>query len=546
MAKNIILFSDGTGNKGGTGSDTNVFKLYHAIKTIKPADAGSSKVVREQICFYDNGVGTSSNSIFQAIGGASGAGFRDNVRDLYEFTCRHYKDDDDIYGFGFSRGAATIRAYAGMVKHCGLVKYGGDEEDFQNRIDMAMWSYVRSGGNTSLVGIVRTIFFLKDQDEDRIENVNIEFLGLWDTVAALGFSQIPPLDNIVNFFRRHKFYNYSPVGIVKNVAHALAVDDERRTFWPLVWNEKEETEITISQVWFPGVHSNVGGGYPRAGLASITLDWMISRLRDHRETSSKSKIDRGLILEKAFVDEVVDGVNYSGKLYDSRGGFALFYRYQPRPITELCSGNCKTVQIHNSVIQRMKLRTAGYSPSQLPRDFSLVYENSEHHKPELQVSLNEPEPTNWGKIRGGIDGAINSRIGLYWSFLSTFLLLIIVSFNFWISDEVYAGYDDTWRGSSFVNGLLGHIADVLNYVLPGFFKNIIDYSVLKHPTNFVVFVGVLGGFYWLRGLFKTRSNSACEKGRAFVVNRVGILEEIANNDVDGGDDNRPIVKKTVQ
>ncbi len=101
MGRNIVLFSDGTGNKGGTGSDTNVFKLYHAVK--------GGKNNREQFAYYDNGVGTSTQAAFRAIGGATGFGFRRNVRDLYEFTGRHYQDGDDIYGFGFSRGAATIR-----------------------------------------------------------------------------------------------------------------------------------------------------------------------------------------------------------------------------------------------------------------------------------------------------------------------------------------------------------------------------------------------------------------------------------------------------
>ena len=114
MAKSIILCSDGTGNKGGTGSDTNVFKLYHAIK------GGPNK--RDQISFYDNGVGTASFSVLRGIGGATGLGFRRNVRDLYEFASRHYMAGDDIYGFGFSRGAATFRAFAGMVYHCGLVQ----------------------------------------------------------------------------------------------------------------------------------------------------------------------------------------------------------------------------------------------------------------------------------------------------------------------------------------------------------------------------------------------------------------------------------------
>ena len=117
MGKNIILCSDGTGNKGGHGADTNVFRLFNAI--------GIHDVSPPQITFYDDGVGTSKNKYLRAISGAFGFGFEDNVVDLYEFLSRNYKskDDDKIYLFGFSRGAATVRAFAGMVQEWGCPAY---------------------------------------------------------------------------------------------------------------------------------------------------------------------------------------------------------------------------------------------------------------------------------------------------------------------------------------------------------------------------------------------------------------------------------------
>ena len=140
MAKNIVLCSDGTGNKGGSGSDTNVFRVYNAVRINDIPDDE-----RQQVVFYDNGVGTSKLSVKKALGGGLGLGFRQNVRDLYEFLGRNYNDGDHIYLFGFSRGAATVRAFAGMIEHCGLVvkrahpsDQGLEEENFQGRIKAAL------------------------------------------------------------------------------------------------------------------------------------------------------------------------------------------------------------------------------------------------------------------------------------------------------------------------------------------------------------------------------------------------------------------------
>ncbi|MCB9504488.1 MAG: DUF2235 domain-containing protein, partial [Deferribacteres bacterium] len=114
MAKNIILCADGTGNKGGYSPDSNVYKMY---KSVEIHDEGNP-----QIKFYDNGVGTGDNKIWRALSGAFGFGFKRNVCDLYAFLARNYEPGDRIYLFGFSRGAATIRAFSGFLHACGLMK----------------------------------------------------------------------------------------------------------------------------------------------------------------------------------------------------------------------------------------------------------------------------------------------------------------------------------------------------------------------------------------------------------------------------------------
>jgi uncharacterized protein (DUF2235 family) len=528
MGKNIVLCSDGTGNKGGTGSDTNVFRIYHAIH--------GGKSEREQIAFYDNGVGTASHAVFRAIGGATGFGFKRNVRDLYEFASRHYQDDDDIYAFGFSRGAATIRAFAGMVQQCGLVQRKIDmtETEFQRQVDAAMASYLATDKQLSL-GRLWDAIVRRDRKFDG-HGVKIEFLGLWDTVAALGFPQIPWLDRIVGFFRRHHFYNLEPRDVVNTVAHAIAVDDERRTFWPLVWDETRfGDDQHIEQVWFPGVHSNVGGGYPRPGLANVALDWMIARLEAHRHSMLQKNLpDRGLKIELSFLEEVRDGMNPYGKMYDSRAGFALFYRYQPRPIEHLCKGRMRgsnPIRIHESVLERMVLRTAGYGPGQLPDKFVEVRSRTEdlnafatQQSPQVRtIDLNEPEPDGtasiWPDLWKGIDKNIYKRIGLYWALLGTTLLLLSLSVFFWAGEVEYGGYGEAWRQASWWNGALGHIADILNYVLPDLFRNIINYGVLKSPWWVVGLSAAIGVYYLLRARWRKQSDTACDTARQYVLQR---------------------------
>ena len=202
--------------------------------------------------------------------------------------------------------------------------------------------------------------------------MTVEFIGVWDTVAALGAPQLPWLDWFLNLVRRHKFYDYEPATLVRSVCHAMAVDDERRTFWPLVWNEKDfKGEGVIEQVWFSGMHSNVGGGYPREELAQVTLDWMMQKLQEHWTTLQKAGSTRWLSLKPSSKQEAREDANAFGKLYDSRSGFSIYYRYQPRPIEDLCEGKTP-IRIHKSVLDRLEKRTAGYTPGNLPGKFEEV------------------------------------------------------------------------------------------------------------------------------------------------------------------------------
>src|ERR1700751_1833951 len=137
MGKNIVLLADGTGNSESSAFKTNVWRLYQAVDT-QPSGPGEA----EQVAFYDNGVGTETFKPLQVLGLALGIGVARNVKSLYTFLCRNYKEGDNIYLFGFSRGAFTVRVLAGLILRCGVVS-ATSEEELAQRVKLAYAEYKR-------------------------------------------------------------------------------------------------------------------------------------------------------------------------------------------------------------------------------------------------------------------------------------------------------------------------------------------------------------------------------------------------------------------
>ncbi|HEX2552352.1 MAG TPA: DUF2235 domain-containing protein [Microvirga sp.] len=135
MAKNIVLFSDGTGNSSGKLFRTNVWRLYQALDLTHPADAQAAAGETPQIAYYDDGVGTSSFKPIAILGGVFGVGLKRNVLDLYVFLCRNYEPGDRIYAFGFSRGAFTIRMLIGLVVTEGILGCTTEESLRRHAVD---------------------------------------------------------------------------------------------------------------------------------------------------------------------------------------------------------------------------------------------------------------------------------------------------------------------------------------------------------------------------------------------------------------------------
>lgn len=369
IIKKLVLFSDGTGNSSAKAQKTNVWRMFQAL------DLTTS----DQLALYDDGVGTSTNKYVAAIGGAFGYGLKRNVIDLYKFVCRNHVDDTtEIYGFGFSRGAFTIRVLMGLITSEGLVNFTSEDE-LHDRAVEAYGHFRRKCFKPPVLSPVYVYRLIRHvlstltgrsarkepyERRPRREVTHIKFLGLWDTVSAYGMP-IAELKPAINWlFWPMNFSDLTPSTKIERACHALSLDDERTTFHPIVWDESEEkNQKRITQVWFAGVHANVGGGYPEDQLSLVSLDWMMRQAQDS-----------GLRVQEGHVKQISDEKSSFGKIYDARAGFGSFYRYSPRDI-ELPSKKTNAGVlpiIHGSVIARMARGADAYVPNSLPPNFLVL------------------------------------------------------------------------------------------------------------------------------------------------------------------------------
>jgi uncharacterized protein (DUF2235 family) len=546
--KNIILCSDGTGNKGGSGDNSNVYKMFNAVD-LRPTSISETP---DQISYYDNGVGTQDNNIIRSLSAGLGIGFKNNVRGLYEFLARNYTHHEEpdkrekIYVFGFSRGAATARAFTGMVQWCGLLnkdnfKKNGlfDEKKFQQSIDKAMDYYETSAPPNCDPGKhdphIDQSKSRKQWNSDMIHphgNVKIHFLGIWDTVSALGFPKnfspawsiwikyiFNHIEHFSNKFFPHRFYDYQPHLIVDHVYHALAIDDKRSTFHPIIWDERpnlakdEPRPKTIEQVWFAGVHANVGGGYPRAGLSDVALDWMMVRAKNC-----------GLRFNPGIKEEVYHRANVQGELYDSRKSLGIFYRYAPRDINALCRVNNSkplvkpdSIKIHNTVIQRMTRTTDNYAPVFLPDQFQIS--DREITTDPLQKN-SIIDKSQWVKLCEKIEGYILTQQQLYRGFIETVLLLTLLPI---ITPESRpCSKDCTVTSQSFME----YTNDILSNFVPEFLENLLYFSTVTHPWIFFSFLAYLVWWFILpKHTLDKRVQHASEQKRAIFLKAVNYTDK---------------------
>jgi uncharacterized protein (DUF2235 family) len=309
--KRIVVLSDGTGNSAAKLFKTNVWRLYQALDLAQPA-AGDVP----QIASYHDGVGTSSFRPLAVLGGAFGWGLKRNVLDHYEYLCRTWQPDDEIYAFGFSRGAFTIRVLVGFIADQGLLRHCSNLQlAYASRDAYRAYrrKFRRTDGLVPLLRGVRDLIIrvyrhlakqtvyakipcrlsphpvAPPQAMTRDEVPFIAFVGVWDTVAAYG----TPLAELTRGIDDWVWPLSMPDSVlspkVRVARHALALDDERDTFHPLLWDEVAERRnanagkvprCRLRQVWFAGMHSDVGGGYPDDSLSYAPLHWMMREAHD--------------------------------------------------------------------------------------------------------------------------------------------------------------------------------------------------------------------------------------------------------------------------
>jgi uncharacterized protein (DUF2235 family) len=397
--KHIVICSDGTGNAAVKRRGTNVFKLYEAVD-FEGHRTDPTKV--RQIGFYDDGVGTSRIKLLAALGGALGIGLGRNVRQLYADLARVYDPGDRIFLFGFSRGAFTARTLSGLIAACGIIDrhHPGctSDDELRSRVKQAYRAY-RDRYRTRLMQLFRGPASDKPASAVRIRTqwavqhqghragfepwqVPIAFIGVWDTVDAVGFP-VPWVADLWNeTFYRFKFPDHVLGPMVERARHALAIDDERHTFHPLIWDEAPKGDGAtraapvqdpdrIEQVWFSGMHSNVGGGYPKQGMSVVSLAWMMDEAEQPRTLADGTTVS-GLRFSPGDRQLYHERQNVYDKLYDSRAGVSFFYRYLPRDVDRFCREHRLPPRVHVSALERCLDAPEGYAPGNLPRGAEIV------------------------------------------------------------------------------------------------------------------------------------------------------------------------------
>lgn len=343
MAKRLVICCDGTWNvpdrlDRGRISPSNVAKL--ALAVLPEAPDGT-----QQRVFYGAGVGT---GMWERVrGGAFGWGLSQHVQDAYRFIVQQYDPGDQIFLFGFSRGAFTARSTAGLIRNSGILR-----REHADKVGAAYALY-RRRDDASHPRANEAQLFRKSFAHE----TPITFVGVWDTVGALGIpTGIPWLPatwlEVIN--RRWAFHDVRLSRHVENAYHAVAIDERRAQFVPTLWEQQPDAVgQRMEQVWFAGVHTNVGGGYEDSGLSDITFHWM------------KEKAEGcGLAFDQTYVAANTK-LDVLGELRNSKIGL---YRLLPGTVRAIGAHAHGNESVHQSAVDRQQRATRPeYRPPNLRR-----------------------------------------------------------------------------------------------------------------------------------------------------------------------------------
>lgn len=355
MSRNLVLCFDGTDNKYGA-NNTNVVRLYSMIDRSRP----------NQTAYYQPGIGTMTpigmyarvkRKIARVVDLAMANLLDDHVEGGYRFLMRNYQPGDRIFLFGFSRGAYTARVLAGMIHKVGLLSQGNEE-----LIPFA-WNLYAKGPTDQISAGFSATFSSK---------APIYFLGLWDTVSSVSWAWHP---------RVYAYTHDNPS--VQFVRHAISLDERRQRFAQNTWTDKRHSGQDVKEVWFAGVHSDIGGGYPSAesGLAKITLQWMVEQLRPTGLQLDEDHVNR--LLPTKTIDEEV-APDPLAPAHESLRGLWWIVEFIPLPRRdptrnfetrwEMHFGRPRRIYgkptLHRSVLTR-KASHPGYQPKNFPGDYDV-------------------------------------------------------------------------------------------------------------------------------------------------------------------------------
>ncbi len=348
MPKNIIICCDGTDNKLTINENTNIIYLYSCLV-----------IDNTQIAYYNPGVGTiAPNGVRNWFlrkwhvlkDQISGSSIEANVMDAYYYLMNNYEQGDKIFLFGFSRGAYTVRMISGLIEMFGLLHKGNN-----NHLRYALEIYSKGDKLFDIANAFKARFSRK---------IDIHFIGLWDTVVAAG--------GLISFY---KSFPYSKsLGIAKTVRHAISIDERRKHY---DYYEVSNLHKNCKEVFFAGVHSDVGGSYPIEGLSKITLEWMLGEASNNDLKLNEPKVNRYLYGYKSkyqkpdYTSQIHNSSTLAFKLFDflprprfKKGGWffqmKIDYRLWPKRI--LNDG----ILIHESVFN--KIDETLYNPTNLNKD----------------------------------------------------------------------------------------------------------------------------------------------------------------------------------
>ena len=463
--------------------------------------------------------------MLSTLDAATGFGVPSNVRELYRFLCRNWQPGDQVFMFGFSRGAFTIRTLIGLINSQGLVPntlYGETvthDEMTRNvnnawrryRQHMAPWHktlptiwiarWLRDAFLTLQdIGHYRTRYIKLRYEAIALHNrkdVRITFAGLFDTVEAYGvpFEELRKAIDVAICPLSFNNRRLSP--IVDCARHALALDDERITFHPLRFDRSEETtEDRIKEVWFAGVHTESAAESPIASSRSCRASGWPRKPRRTAFASSKARSRSSMPNSSAL-----------GPRHDSRAGAGVFYRYAPRPLeTSAQSGGIPV--IHHSVAERMVDGCDNYAPLTLPPTAKVLLPNGETPQihgfdpkavtfesaratsdaaDEMAVALaaveqlNEPDPVMVERTLG----TVSLRRGTYFLMMGSFAVVVAWP---WIVEQLDGLREGSMRKLPFGGRLIGWwdtadyaiaavldgIRNAVGSIVPGFLKAWVD------------------------------------------------------------------------